>query len=217
MLWRRSASLMRTTPMSSTMARNILRRFSACCVFLPRAGALAVVGCPGDATELGDPIDELRHPLTELGLDPLERDRRVFDHVVEQGPGDRFGVELHPGQDRGHGNRVQDVGLARLAHVRAVRLDREVGGPFDRVRCWRRANAALPMVSSSESSACAESAAGSAVVAAVAGSGPDASGQPMTGRAGARSGASRASEEPWWAKLSEVNPRVRGRVEQRKL
>ena len=74
----------------------------------------------------------------ELVLDAVQGDGSIFDYVVEQGAGDRLGVELNPGQDGGHGDGVEHVGLARLAHVGAVRFDGEAGGPLDQIKIRRR-------------------------------------------------------------------------------
>ena len=51
---------------------------------LARAWTLAVVGRPRDAAELGDAVDQPCDARAELGLDLLQRDRRVLDHVVER-------------------------------------------------------------------------------------------------------------------------------------
>jgi hypothetical protein len=75
-------------------------------------------------------IDQPRHPLTEFSLDSLQRDRRVFDNVMQQCRGDRFGVELHARQNGRHGDGVHCVGLARLPQLRFVRLGCKLCGPF---------------------------------------------------------------------------------------
>ena len=55
MLWSRSASLMTTTRISSAIARNILRMFSACLLLMRQGAELA---------ELGDTAHELAHIVT---------------------------------------------------------------------------------------------------------------------------------------------------------
>ena len=82
MLCSRSASLMRTTPMSSIMARNILRRFSACCAFSREPAPSPSSAVQGMRLSLLTPSTSFA-TVTEFSLDLLQRDWRVFDHVME--------------------------------------------------------------------------------------------------------------------------------------
>ncbi len=111
MLWSRSASLTRMTRMSSTIASSILRKLSAWRSSLD-------ANC--SALKLRDAFDHVRHFLAEQLPDLLDGVRRVLDDVVQQAGGDRHGVEPHVGQDVGHLERMDEVGLARAAHLAAM-------------------------------------------------------------------------------------------------
>jgi hypothetical protein len=52
---------------------------------------------------------------------------------MEQGAGDRFRIELHPGQNGGHFNRVKNVRLPRFSAIRTVRRDRKFTCPPNEV------------------------------------------------------------------------------------
>ena len=103
MLCSRSASLMSTTRMSSAIARNILRMFSACCSSW-RAGA--------ELGQLGDAVHEVRHLRPKRSSTSRDGVLGVLRHVVQQRRLDRERVEAELGQDLGHGQRVGDVRLA---------------------------------------------------------------------------------------------------------
>ena len=75
--------------------------------------------------DLGDAFDDVRDLGTEQLLDPLDRGQRVLDDVVQQPGGDGNGVELHVGEEVGHGQRMNQVGLAGVAHLAAVLEGRE--------------------------------------------------------------------------------------------
>ena len=62
-------------------------------------------------------------------LDPLDRGLGVLDDVVEQPGGDGDDVELHVGEQVGHLERVDEVGLARMADLSLVLEGREHVGP----------------------------------------------------------------------------------------
>ena len=96
MLCRRSASLIRTTRMSSTMASIILRRFSACCSSRVSEINLA---------DLGDAFDDVGYLLAELLADVNDGDRSVLDRVVQQAGGDGHRVHLHFGREPGRLSR----------------------------------------------------------------------------------------------------------------
>ena len=71
----------------------------------------------GQLGELGDAVDELGHLGAEQVGDVIHCRQRVFDRVVQQAGDDRRLVELELRQDAGHLERVDEVGLARLAHL----------------------------------------------------------------------------------------------------
>ena len=84
-----------------------------------------------DLAELGDAVDQPRDVLAEQLLDLLGRRERVLDRVVEDGGGDRLVVELEVGEDARDLDRVAEIGVARGAHLGAVRLHREDVGAVD--------------------------------------------------------------------------------------
>ena len=84
------------------------------------------------ARNLGEAVDDAGHLGAELALDVGNLGGRVLHHVVQQGGHDAGGAEadfLH--RNLGHGQRVQDVGLARLAAHLLVGLQALVEGFFD--------------------------------------------------------------------------------------
>ena len=122
MLCSRSASLMRTTRMSSAIARNIFRMFSACC-----CSWLWVLN-----------FDSLVTPSTRCATSGPKRSStsaRLYSvssgtsWSSAGGDGDRVDAEL--GEDLGRGDRVGDVRLARGADLARVGLDGEVEGALD--------------------------------------------------------------------------------------
>ena len=122
MLWSRSASLMSTTRMSSAIARNIFRMFSACC-----CSWLWVLN-----------FDSLVTPSTRCAISgPNRSSTSARLYSVSSGTSwssaarDRDGVDAELREDLGRGDRVRDVRLARGADLRAVRLDGEVEGAVD--------------------------------------------------------------------------------------
>ena len=97
--------------MSSTIARSILRKFSAWRSSLRREL---------DRTELGHPFDHVGDVGAEQLPDPLDRRLGVLDDVVQQPGGDGDHVELHVGEQVGDLERMHEVGLARVAHLSLV-------------------------------------------------------------------------------------------------
>ena len=134
MLWRRSASLISTTPMSSTIARNILRRLSACARPSPaicvRRRLRAVQGI---RPSLVTPSTRRATRWPNCFSDLLDGDAGIFDDIVQEGGGDGFGVELHPGENHRDFNRMDDIWFARLPAVRAVRRDSKFSRAPDEV------------------------------------------------------------------------------------
>ncbi len=98
---------------------------------------LGLVGLQLEAGQLGDPVDELGDVGTEQALDVLERRHRVLDRVVQQPGDDRGGVELHPGEDARDLDGMREIGIARGAQLRAMRLHREDIGAVERILVGR--------------------------------------------------------------------------------
>ena len=94
-------------------------------VFLfPRGHCPAIgdVPGPGDLTELGDAVDQVRDPAPERRADLLLGDIGVLHRIVKQSGRKGFAIDLHPGED--------DCDLDRMDHVRLARLaDDHRGGP----------------------------------------------------------------------------------------
>ena len=79
-----------------------------------------------DLVDLGDALDDVRHLVAESLANFLVGGRRVFHGIVQQGGGDGRRVQLHLRQHFGHLERMNDVGLARGAHLPLVVLDAEL-------------------------------------------------------------------------------------------
>ena len=84
-----------------------------------------------DLGQLGDAIDEARNIGPEMLLDLLGRRKRILDRVVEDRGGDRLVVKTKIGEDAGHLDRMAEIGIARGAGLRPVRLHREDIGAVD--------------------------------------------------------------------------------------
>ena len=106
--------------MSSTIASSILRKFSACRSSLDENWI---------APSLVTPFDHVRDIGAEQLLDALDRRLRVLDDIVEQARGDRHHVELHVGEQVRDLERMDEVGLARMAHLSLVLEGGEHIGP----------------------------------------------------------------------------------------
>ena len=85
------------------------------------------------------PFDDVRDLGAEELLDPLDRGEGVFDDVVEEAGGDGDGVELHVRQDVGDLERMDQVGLARMAHLSLVLQGREDVRPPEQLEVGVRA------------------------------------------------------------------------------
>jgi len=81
-----------------------------------------------DLVQLGHTVDQVRDLLAEVGTQLLEQVAGVLDGVVQQRGHQRGGVHAQLGQDRGHGERVRDVGVAGLALLPGVALLGDVVG-----------------------------------------------------------------------------------------
>ena len=84
-----------------------------------------------DLRQLGDPVDQPGDVRAEQLVDLFGRGERVLDRVVEDCGDDRLVVELEVGEDPGDFDRMAEIGVARGAHLRAVRLHREDVGAVD--------------------------------------------------------------------------------------
>ena len=115
--------------MSSTIASSILRKFSTC-----RSSLIE----NGDGADLGHPLDDVRDVVAEGLADALDGGERVLDDVVEQAGGDADDVQLHVGEDVGDLERMDEVGLARMADLSLVLQGRKHVGPPEQleVRVW---------------------------------------------------------------------------------
>ena len=108
MLCSRSASLMTRTRQSLAMATSILRTVAACWASLESNWSRSSLVTPSTMAATSGP-NWLGHVV--------EGEPGVLHGVVQQGGGDRQGVEAQLGHDGGHRHRVGDVGLARLAEL----------------------------------------------------------------------------------------------------
>ena len=90
-----------------------------------------------DLTELGDAIDDGRHLRPEAALDLLQAGLGVLDDVVEQTSANARGVQPQLGDDARHARRVNEVRIAALARLLAVRPLGKFVGALDEldVRC----------------------------------------------------------------------------------
>ena len=116
--------------MSSTIASSILRKFSACRSSLDENGMALILVTPSTTCATSGPNSSLMRSM---------RGQRVLDDVVEQAGGDRDDVELHVGQEVGDLERVDQVGLARMAHLSLVLERREDVGPPQQLEVGVRA------------------------------------------------------------------------------
>jgi hypothetical protein len=77
----------------------------------------------GDLGDLGDSLHDVEDVRAEVLLDLLRRGEGVLEHVVEEADRDADRVHAHLGEDRGHLEGVDEVGLAGGADLALV-LDR---------------------------------------------------------------------------------------------
>ncbi len=119
-----SASLTRTTRMSSAMARIILRMFSA--------GLL--LGFEGDLADLGHPVHDVGHFLPEVLLDLVDGGLGVLHGVVQKPGGHRGRVQTQFGQDVGRLQGMGQVGLPRKPGLPGVGCGGKYVGLADQVQ-----------------------------------------------------------------------------------
>ena len=110
--------------MSSTMASSILRKFSAWRSSLDEKVIALILVTPSTTWATSRP---------KSLLESLGRRQGVLDDVVQQAGGDRHGVHAHVGQDGGHLQRVDEIGLARAADLSLVLEGREDVGPAEQL------------------------------------------------------------------------------------
>jgi len=101
------------------MASSSFRKFSACWACLVTKSSLLSLVRP-----------DLR---AERPVDVVAGDLGVFDRVVQHGRDDRGVVELELGQDRRDFEGMGEVGIARGALLRAMRLHRKDVGAIEQV------------------------------------------------------------------------------------
>ena len=91
------------------------------------------------ARELCDALDEVCHRLAEQARDLLEARVGVLETVVQQRSRDGVGIEADLGHDLGHGQRMDDIRLARFAQLCFMFFVRMGVGLFDQLQvCARR-------------------------------------------------------------------------------
>jgi hypothetical protein len=79
----------------------------------------------GDRADFRDTFDHVRHLGTEELLDSLDGGQRVLDNIVQQPGRDGDRVHFDVGQEVSDGERVDQVGLARMADLSPVLERRE--------------------------------------------------------------------------------------------
>jgi hypothetical protein len=79
-----------------------------------------------DFVDFGDALHNVGHLVAKFGRNLLIGGRGVFHRIVQQAGGNRRRVQLHLRQDLGHLQRMNDVRLARGAHLPVVVLDAEL-------------------------------------------------------------------------------------------
>ncbi len=73
-----------------------------------------------DGAQLRDPFDDVGHVGAEGLLDFLDGGEGVLYHVVQEAGGDGDDVQPHVGEDVGHFQRMDEVGLTGVAHLSLV-------------------------------------------------------------------------------------------------
>ena len=96
-------------------------------------GLLRVLGDEVELAELGQAVDEAADLLAERLVDVVARGLGVLDRVVQHRRDDRGVVELELGEDRRDFERMREIGIARSALLRSVRLHREDIGAVEQL------------------------------------------------------------------------------------
>ena len=84
--------------------------------------------------QFGDALDDVGHVLPEQFANFRDRVGRVLDDVVEETGGDRHGVQAEVGQDVGHLQGVDEVGLAGPPGLALVLVGRKHVCPPEQLR-----------------------------------------------------------------------------------
>ncbi len=88
-------------------------------------GLLSALGEQFELRQLGDAIDQPCDLGAEIRLDVGDGGGGIFHRVVQQRGRDGRGVEFQIGEDAGDFERMREIGIARGAFLRAVRLHGE--------------------------------------------------------------------------------------------
>ena len=88
-------------------------------------GLLGALGEELELGELGDAVDQARDLGAEFVLDVRDGGGGVLDRVVQKRGRDGGRVELEVGEDAGDFERMGEIGIARGALLRAMRLHGE--------------------------------------------------------------------------------------------
>ncbi len=88
--------------------------------------------------QLGHAVDQFGHGFAELRGQFLTGQRGVFDGVVQDRGDQCFHVQAQLGQHLGHGHRMGDIGLARLARLPSVRGGSDFPGTAQQRQLLRR-------------------------------------------------------------------------------
>ena len=121
-LCRRSASLIRTTRTSLTMASSILRTFSAWRSSLFANWILSILVTPSTMCATCSPNFAAMSSVV---------DRRIFDRVVQQPGGNGRRIQLHLRQHERDFKRMQNIRLARGAQLAFMMFEAEFPGFAD--------------------------------------------------------------------------------------
>ena len=92
-----------------------------------------------DGADFGHALDDVGDVLAELLANFFRGGQGVLDHVMEQASGNADRVKLHVGQDVRHFQRVDEVGLPRMANLSLVLQGRENVGPAEQLKIGVRA------------------------------------------------------------------------------
>ena len=109
-----------------------------------------------NGADFGDPLDDVRHLGAEVLLDFFNRGQGVFDDVVQQSGGDGDRIEPHVGQDAGHFERVDEVGLPGMPDLALVLEGREHVGPAKELAFLVRGVGPYPLEKVLKSNHCSE-------------------------------------------------------------
>ena len=84
-----------------------------------------------DLADLGDAFDDVGDLLAEFLANVDDRDRCIFDRIVQQAGSDRHRIHLHFGQDEGNFERMDQIRLAGGAGLAFMMLQGVVVGLLD--------------------------------------------------------------------------------------